>query len=295
MPELNIGGQAVIEGVMFKSKNFLTISTINKDKITTKKEKKNSLTNKKLFNLPLIRGIIIFIETLIIGIKTLNYSANQTLEEENKNEKISTFQILLTILLAFGLAILIFKFIPLTITQFTANKINIQTNTVSFNLIEGLLKVIMLILYILIISRMKDVKRVFQYHGAEHKAVNCYENNLPLEMENVKKFSTLHPRCGTSFILFALILSIIAYSFIPKDVNFLYNLLYRILLLPLIIAIAYELIKLSSKKYKIPFLRILIIPGLLLQKLTTKEPDEKQLKVSITALQELLKLETLKA
>ena len=183
----------------------------------------------------------------------------------------------------------IFKFIPLSITQIISNKKEIFQNRYLFNLTEGLVKIIILIIYITLIGLMKDVKTLFQYHGAEHKAVYCYEKNLPLTIKNVKKFVTLHPRCGTAFLLIVILTSIFVYIFLPTDINFFLKLTYRILLLPIIAGIAYEIIKISAKNINNPIFKILTSPGLLLQKLTTKEPDNKQIEVAITALKNLVR------
>src|SRR3989344_7512414 len=280
----NIGGQAVIEGVLMRTKDKAAIAIRKPNqKIKIKKLEIKSFQNK-FFKLPLIRGIIALIETLILGIKALNYSANENLEEpEKKQEKISPIYFIITAIFSLILALVIFKFIPLLITQALTNKTLIK-NKILFNIIEGLLKIIILFVYILIISRMKDIQRIFQYHGAEHKVVNCYENKLPLTLQNIKKFSTIHTRCGTSFIILVLIVSIIIYSFLPSDVTFIKKLTYRILLLPLIAAISYEIIKIKKSNFLI---KILTYPGTLLQKLTTKEPDEKQIEIAVKALNAL--------
>jgi len=280
----NIGGQAVIEGVLMRTKDKAAIAIRKPNqKIKIKKLEIKSFQNK-FFKLPLIRGIIALIETLILGIKALNYSANENLEEpEKKQEKISPIYFIITAIFSLILALVIFKFIPLLITQALTNKTLIK-NKILFNIIEGLLKIIILFAYILIISRMKDIQRIFQYHGAEHKVVNCYENKLPLTLQNIKKFSTIHTRCGTSFIILVLIVSIIIYSFLPSDVTFIKKLTYRILLLPLIAAISYEIIKIKKSNFLI---EILTYPGTLLQKLTTKEPDEKQIEIAVKALNAL--------
>ena len=280
-----IGGQAVIEGVLMRTKDRVAIAIRKPNqKIKIKKLKIKPFQNK-FFKLPLIRGIIALIETLIIGIKALNYSANENLEEteKKKQEKISPIYFIITAIFSLILALAIFKFIPLLITQALTNKTLIK-NKILFNIIEGLLKIIILFVYILTISRMKDIQRIFQYHGAEHKVVNCYENKLPLTPQNIKKFSTIHKRCGTSFIILVLIVSIIIYSFLPNDITFIQKLTYRILLLPLIAAISYEIIKIKRHNF---LTKLLIYPGTLLQKLTTKEPDEKQMEVAVKALNAL--------
>jgi len=281
----NIGGQAVIEGVLMRTKDKIAIAIRKPNqKIKIKKLKIKSFQNK-FFKLPLIRGIITLIETLIIGIKALNYSANENLQEskKKKREKISPIYFIISVLFALTIGLAIFKFIPLLITQ-TLNNKELINNKILFNIVEGLLKITFVFLYVLMISRMKDIQRIFQYHGAEHKVVNCYENKKSLTIENIKKFSTIHNRCGTSFIFLVIIISIIIYSFLPNNINFTQKLIYRILLLPLIAAISYEIIKIKQHNFLI---KILTYPGRLLQKLTTKEPDEKQIEVAVKALKTL--------
>lgn len=277
-----IGGQAVIEGVMFKSKNKIGVAVRNPNgNIVVSSRKFKSLTKNKILGLPLLRGVIILFETLIEGIKTLNYSANVNAELDEKN-KMDVGSLIITMVLSLGLALFLFKFIPLLIT----NSIGFE-NKYWFNAVEGLIKLAILILYIYLISLMPDIKRVFEYHGAEHKVINAYENNDRIDIRTVKKYSTIHPRCGTSFIIFVIFLSIIAYIFIPMNYSFWIKLGLRILLLPFIAGMAYELIRLSGRFKNSKILFILIIPGLLLQRLTTKEPNTKQLEVSIRAFKEV--------
>ncbi|MFH1972701.1 MAG: DUF1385 domain-containing protein [archaeon] len=275
----NIGGQAVIEGVMFKGKNKIAVAVRDpKDKIITKVESYKSLTKNKLLGLPFIRGIVILFETLIQGMKALNYSANISVSEDGE-QVLGFWSILFTFIFSIGLALLLFKFLPF----FLADLINFE-NKYLYNATEGLIKLIILTGYIYVISLMPDVKRVFQYHGAEHKIVNAYEDEQRITKDNmnrIKTYSTLHPRCGSSFIIFVIFLSIIAYIFIPLEYSFWIKFGIRIALLPIIAGVAYELIKLSGKYRKSKFLLALISPGLLLQKITTREPDEKQIEVAM--------------
>jgi len=189
-------------------------------------------------------------------------------------------------LMAVILAVLIFKFVPLFIAQKVDEFFGI--NYIVFNVIDGAIKVLFLILYIYLISLMPDVKRVFQYHGAEHKAVHCYEAGEKLNVKNCKKYSTIHPRCGTSFLLFVLFISIIFYILIPKDYSFSLKLGLRLLLLPLIAAVSYEFLKLSHKFKDNKFIKIISFPGLMIQKLTTREPDKDQLEVALKGIKSLV-------
>ncbi len=268
-----IGGQALIEGVLMKNKNKVAVAVRNnKGKITVKKEKIKFKENK----IPFIRGIVNLFVILYIGIKYLNYSANESL---GKEEKIGFWSVFFSFLFAIVFAIAIFKFLPLFLTTIFDKFIKI--NNITFNIIEGILKLGIFVLYVYIISFMKDVHRVFQYHGAEHKAVACYEAGKKLNIKEVQKFRTEHKRCGTSFIFLVLFLSIIVYSFVPKDMYFWTKLILRIALLPVIAGISYEFLRLSARYNIFTFL---VYPGLWIQKITTKQPDNKQVEVAIKAL-----------
>ncbi|MBL7054642.1 DUF1385 domain-containing protein [Candidatus Woesearchaeota archaeon] len=289
--KIHIGGQAVMEGVMIKTKKNLVISVRKPNgKITTKKQKLKPISEKiKFFGWPFIRGIVELIEILIIGIKALNYSANESIDK--KEEKITSKELMITLFIAFGFAFLLFKFLPLLITKFIFNKGVIGSSRTIFNLIDGLLRISMFILYILVISRLKDVKRLFQYHGAEHKAVNCFEAGKKLTPKNIKKYSTLHPRCGTSFIFIVLFVAILIFSIVKIDINFWLLLVLRIPLILPVAGISYEILKLSDKFKNNAIFNSLSKPGLWLQKITTKEPDKKQIEVAIEAVKGILKLE----
>jgi len=289
--KLKIGGQAVMEGVMIKSKKNLVI-TVRKPngKITVKKQKLKPLSEKiKFLGWPFIRGIVELIELLVIGVKALSYSANESIDK--KEEKITSKELMFTLLIAFGFAFLLFKFLPLLITKFIFSKGVISSSRIIFNLVDGLLRISMFILYILLISRMKDVKRLFQYHGAEHKAVNCFEAGKKLTHENIKKYSTLHPRCGTSFIFIVLFVAILVFSIVKIDINFWLLLVLRIPLILPIAGISYELLKLSDKFKSNVIFNSLSKPGLWLQRITTRQPTKKQVEVAILAVKNILKLE----
>lgn len=281
----NLGGQAIIEGVMIRNEDVVATAVRNPEgEIVTKKEKINSFA-KKFRKAYFIRGVVNLVESLIIGIKTLNYSANIAAGQKTEKEKpISTGYMAITLIIALAFALFLFKFIPLTIAQYFSS--HVSENNYLFNIVDGLVKIAIFIGYVLFISRMKDVKRVFQYHGAEHKAVNCYEAKEKVNLENCKKYSTIHLRCGTSFVITVLAISIVVYIFIPKELSFSSKLFWRIMLLPVIAGISYEILKIGSKYEKSIFSKILTSPGRLIQKITTKEPDEKQLEVAITALKE---------
>jgi uncharacterized protein YqhQ len=273
----SIGGQAVIEGVLMRCGNKVNISVRKKNKIVSKiKILKNKNRFLKLF---FIRGITNLFEMLNIGLEALTWSADQ---QADKKEKISKTEITITLTLSFLFAILIFVIAPFYLTKVIYNQ-----NNILFNLIDGLIRIIIFIGYILLISLMKDIKRVFQYHGAEHKVVNCYEAKKELTLKNVKKFSTLHSRCGTSFLIIVLIISILIFSLITSNLWY-YKIGLRILLIPVIIGVSYEILKLADRFKDNIILNILNKPGLWIQKITTKEPDDKQIEVAIYSLKKVI-------
>lgn len=272
MKEKHIGGQAVIEGVMMRSEKRLAVAVrLNNGKVKVKLQRLRKL--KKPFRLPFIRGIFSLIEMLVMGIKTLTWSAQQQL---GKEEKLSAFELLLTVLLSFGFAILFFIIAPFFLTKIFFDK------GVLFNLVDGVFRIAIFLIYIAAVSSMKDVRRIFQYHGAEHKVVNCYEANKALTVKNIKKFSTLHPRCGTAFILIVLVLSILVFSLVKGSWQI--RLISRILLIPVIAGISYEILKLSAKYKNNALMKAIIYPGLLLQKITTRQPNKRMIEVAVAAL-----------
>jgi uncharacterized protein YqhQ len=269
---MNVGGQAVIEGVMMRNKDKFAVAVRTKDgKIKVMEDK--STYFPKFFNVFFLRGIVGLGYTLYDGIKALIWSSNQSLEKE---EKLTKKEVIGTIGFSFLVAILVFVAIPFFSARW------IQAEGIGFDILDGLFRVGLFLGYLGLISRMKDVKTLFQYHGAEHKAIYCFEAKEELTVENVKKYSRFHPRCGTSFLFIIMFLSIIMFTFIqgPMWVKF----IGRIALLPAIAGIGYEIIKLSGKYQKNKIVRTLIKPGLWLQKITTNEPNDKQLEVGIKAL-----------
>lgn len=278
-----VGGQAVIEGVMMRSANKMAIAVRNpKDKIVVKFKKLN-LLSERMKKWIFVRGIVNLIEMLVHGFKSLNYSAEIAMAEDKKKEKTSWFFFAIIFIISIGFGLLIFKFLPLLV----AHLINPESNIV-FNLIDGGVKLFAFVAYVYIISLMKDVKEVFRYHGAEHKTINCYEAKEKLTVENAKKYSTLNARCGTSFIIIVILVSIVTYVFIPKAVPFFYKLFYRIILLPAIAGVSYEILKISAKYEKNLFFRAFVKPGIWIQHITTKEPNDKQLEVALVALKKVL-------
>jgi uncharacterized protein YqhQ len=278
------GGQAVIEGVMMKGKDKYAVAVRKSpDEIIVEKRALNPITDKLPFlKWPFLRGSVVLIASMIIGLKALTFSANQLAEEED--EELSSWELFISIIVSFGLAILLFVALPAGIVALIQPYISFN---LILNLIEGIIKISAFLSYVYFISRMKDIKRVFMYHGAEHKVIHNYESELPLNVENARQFTTLHPRCGTNFIFIVIILSIFFFSFMGRP-PFLFRILYHIMLLPLIAGTSFEVIKLAGKE-KVNFLiKLLATPGLLLQKLTTNEPDDSMLEVAIAALKAVL-------
>lgn len=310
-----VGGQAVIEGVMMRSPNFVTIAVRKSEGgIVQKDENFKSLTARiKLLGIPLVRGVVNLFEMMIIGMRMLNFSAGQAMEEvpaqkkqdaaivktEKSAEKPKQFEKIAMFLsfafsLAFslGLSLFLFKFLPLWITDYLSKNYPVlNQNYLYYNLLDGIIKTTFFVVYIALLGLMPSLHRVFQYHGAEHKSIYTYEKGLPLNAENAKKMTRFHPRCGTSFILVVFLLSIMIYTFIPKQPDFWVNFAVRVAFLPLVAGISYEVLKWSAKYSDNPLVKIITMPGLLFQRITTQEPSDDQLEVALTALRKALELE----
>lgn len=231
---------------------------------------------------PGVRGVVALFEALFMGMEALSYSANQAVEEE---EELTTKEMIITILVALLLAMGLFVALPTVATHWLAGAVQ---NPFWNNLIEGVFRLAVFLGYIVAISRMEDIQRVFQYHGAEHKVINAHEAGVPLKVPEIQRFSTLHPRCGTSFLLIVMLVSIFVFALLGHHDNIVWRILSRVLLMPVVAGISYELLKLSGKYAQHTFCSWAIAPGLWLQKLTTKEPDDQQVEVAISALQAVL-------
>lgn len=291
MKKCEVGGQAVIEGVMMRgAKGQATSVRTPKGKIETKHENIVPITKKyKVINIPFIRGIFVLIDSLITGINTLNYSASFFEEEEEskfekwlKNkfgEKSNDIIVGCTMVFSLFMAMGLFLAIP---TAIAALFKNLGLSPIFLNLIEALIRITILVIYIFVISKMEEIFRVFQYHGAEHKSIFCYEAGEELTVENVKKFSRFHPRCGTNFLFLIMFVSIIIFSLTGWG-SFVQRLGLRVILIPLISGITYEIIKWLGKTES-TLGKIISYPGLKLQELTTREPDDDQIEVAIEAL-----------
>lgn len=288
----SIGGQAVIEGVMMRGPHKIATAVRKPDGEIIIDEKENKSLGK-IAKVPIIRGVIAFISSMVIGVKSLMFSAKfYDVEDENKKEKkketkenMSDWMIYGSVILAICMSVGLFIVLPNVISNiFVLNK---EANPVIYNLVESIVKIAIFLGYLFAVSLMKDIQRTFEYHGAEHKTIFCYENGEELIPENVKKYSRFHPRCGTSFLLFVVIISIIVFSLVGVYKNPFINLGLRLLLLPLVAGISYEIIKFAGRSTS-KYVTWLNAPGKWLQRLTTREPDEKQIEVAIAALKAVI-------
>ena len=290
MPEAykryQVGGQAVIEGVMMRSKHFWALAVRKPDMtIYTKLFNDVSLTNKnKVLGFMFIRGIVALIESMALGFKALSYSVNEATEEEIKfSKREMTISVIIAVVFAVGVFFILPTIIGRSFSEFFPNAI-------VYNLLEGLIRIGFFLIYILLVSQIKDIKRIFQYHGAEHKTIQAYENDEELKPEIVRKYSTIHVRCGTSFLIIVMIVAILIFALLGKQ-PMIWRIISRILLLPIIAGISYELIRLAGKFSKYKVVNILFYPGLLLQKITTKEPDNDQIEVAISSFKKVIEAE----
>lgn len=287
---LAYGGQALIEGVMIRSKTHLVSCVRNPNKeIVTDIKQINPISDKyRIFGWPFFRGVVNMVESFFLGMKSLMFSANTAFEivgkEGKEPEKIQFGWMETTLLVAGVLGITaVFFLVPFLFSTW------LKLTDMIFNLVEAIIRLAMFVAYLSVISLWGQYKRVLMYHGAEHKAIHAHEAGATMDVEHVKKYSRLHPRCGTSFLFIVLIISIILFTIMP-NLGFTINLAYRLLLIPVIAGISYELLRLSGKYKDSPITKILISPGLAFQRLTTKEPSDDMLEVSIKAVIEVNKL-----
>ncbi|HWQ71324.1 MAG TPA: DUF1385 domain-containing protein [Desulfitobacteriaceae bacterium] len=278
------GGQAVIEGVMMRGPREYAIAVRlpNGEIEVTRQAVTSWLTQPLLKKLPVIRGFVALIDSLVVGIKALTFSANKAVGEEQ--EELGFGEIFLTVLFALGLGLVLFVALPTGLAHLLRG--NIQ-GVFWQNVLEGGIRLIVFLLYVVLISRLKDIQRVFQYHGAEHKVIYNYESGQALTVENSGKFTTLHPRCGTSFLLLVVVVSIFVFAFLELYPLW-WRIVSRILLMPVVAGVAYEFLKFSSRHLDSPWINWLIVPGLFLQRLTTREPDDAQIEVALAALDGVL-------
>lgn len=293
-----IGGQAVMEGVMMRNKDLYAVAVRKPDgEIVVKKaEYKGVIKSDTPYKIPVIRGVLSFIDSLVLGLSTLNYSSDIYIQSEETEKKdgekpeseeagkkasdvlLSTVITVVAIILALGLFMVLPYLASLIFRPLTGEGIVLS-------LIEGVIRMLIFIGYILLISRMEDIRRVFMYHGAEHKCINCIEAGLPLTVDNVRRASREHRRCGTSFLLYVMLISIIFFAFIQTDDRIL-KVVLRVVLIPIIAGVSYEFIRLAGRSEN-PVVRLVSRPGLWLQKLTTREPDDEMIKVGIRSVDEV--------
>ncbi len=302
----SIGGQAVIEGVMMRGPKESAIAVRKPDgEIIVEKKPINSFVQKfKLNKIPIIRGVFNFFESLIEGTKALMFSAEfydveeeedkkkkESMTEEElkaynkKNEKMMTGAIFVSVAVALVFSVGLFILLPTLLVGFLRDYASLNNNILT-TLLEGIIRILIFLIYMLAVSKMKDIRRVFEYHGAEHKTIFCYEAGEELTVENVRKQKRLHPRCGTSFLILVMLISIIMFSFISWE-NPIQRVIIRLLLLPVVAGLSYELIKFAGRHDGI-VVRIISTPGMWLQKISTKEPDDSQIEVAIAALSAVL-------
>lgn len=280
-----IGGQAVMEGVMMKNQDHYAVAVrkTNHEIVVEKKEYKGICPNKTIKKIPFVRGVINFIDSLVLGMSTLTFSASFFEEEEEqkvKSEKKEKAEMGITIAISVLIAVAVFMMIPFYASLFFQRFIKSETVII---LIESVLRIAIFIGYVLLISRMEDIHRVFMYHGAEHKCINCIEHGLELNVENVKKSSKEHKRCGTSFLFFVLIITIILTLFIRVDSRIL-RMVLRLAIIPVVAGISYEILRLAGRSENV-IINLLSKPGLWMQRLTTAEPDEEMIEVGIASVE----------
>jgi len=282
-PSLAFGGQAVIEGVMIRSRRHMVICMRKQNgEILTRTEEIDSLSERnRILRLPFIRGIPALFETLYLGVRGLIFSANAVLEEED--EKFTYKEMAITILLTLALTSF-FIVVPFLLTTL------LKLTGVVFNIVEAVVRLTIFLVYLKLISLWSELKRLFQFHGAEHKVINAYEAGVDLDVANARKFSRLHPRCGTSFLFIVLLVSILLFSVMP-DLGFFARLAYRVVLIPVLGAVSYELLKFSDRYRNSRIMRILVAPGLAFQRLTTREPDDDMISVALEAVKAAIRLD----
>ncbi len=282
------GGQAVIEGVMIRGRDCVAVSVREPSgQLSTVKQPLARIYKGRLREIPLIRGIITLVETLVLGTQSLLHSAQIAAAEEGEG-KIPTALLWGTVAISLGLGVVLFFMVPLFATRYLIDP-HIDSAVLS-NIFEGLIRIGIFVTYLKLVGLVPDIKRVFAYHGAEHKVVNAYEAGVPLNVEAVKNYSTAHARCGTAFLFIVLIVAIFVFALVGQPTLWI-RILSRIALIPVIAAISYEIMKFGANHVDNPVVRILLAPGLLLQSITTREPDDSQIEAAISALNEVIEVD----
>ena len=282
------GGQAVIEGVMIRGKEALAISVRQANgQLNVVKQPLASIYKGRLRQTPFIRGIIALVETLVLGTQSLLHSAQIAAAEEGE-EKIPAAVLWGTVAVSLALGVVLFFMVPLFATRYLIDPY-IESALLS-NVFEGLIRIGIFVAYLKLISLISDIRKVFAYHGAEHKVVNAYEAGVPLDVESVKRYSTAHARCGTAFLFIVLIVAIFVFALVGQPTLWI-RIVSRIALIPVIAIISYEIMKFGASHSENPVVRILLAPGLLLQAITTREPDDSQIEAAISALNEVIRID----
>lgn len=294
--EVLVGGQAVIEGVMMRAPHSYCVAVRRPDGSVAEELAPllRPSEKRRLFRYPVLRGLGALGQAMALGIKALRFSANAALETDpsrsgKKSGQISGLMIALNVLFSIGFFIFLYKFVPLFLVTELKGRYTLLNNSFLFNLADGLVRIAIFLLFLALISRMKDIHRVFEYHGAEHKVVFNYESGRPVNLDNARTFSTLHPRCGTSFLLVVMVISMAIYALVPFE-SFSLRLLSRVVLLPVIAGVSYEVIRFAARRQGTLW-SSLVAPGLWLQKVTTQPPADDQLEISIRALEGAMALE----
>jgi len=296
-----IGGQAVMEGVMMRGKKGYTIAVRHPEKgiVTVNRANSTKLDKFPFLKWPIIRGVVSFLQSMITGYKIITDSAEMAglddLTEENPSkfdkwlekvfgDKLMDYVMMFSVVIALGLGVVLFMMLPTFLSSLLAKALG--NSHILLSVLEGITRILIFLIYIFLISRMKEVRRLFGYHGAEHKSIACLEHGEELTVENARKHSRLHKRCGTSFLLIVMLISMIVFFFVKTDV-FWMRILSRVLLVPVIAGLSYEVLRIAGKHDNL-FISVISWPGLMLQKLTTSEPDDSQLEVALTALKGVL-------
>ena len=291
---IRVGGQAVIEGVMMRSPQSMAVAVRRPNgEIVVKQERLTFFSEKTLlFKIPLVRGILVLLSALILGIQSLNFSVNQALSDSEGEKDPSPWTIGLTFTLALCFGIFLFFLVPLFLTKWLRFAIPMVSESgLLFNLVDGMIRLIIFLAYLWTISFFKEIQRVFQYHGAEHKSIFAFEAGEALMIDRVKGFPFLHPRCGTSFLLIVMVVSVFVFALIPHHLSFGYKVASRVVFIPFIAGLSYEIIRFADRKRKSRVMQCFIKPGLWLQRLTAREPTEPQIEVALRALQAVLDME----
>ncbi len=298
-----IGGQAVLEGVMMRAPHNYCVAVRKPDgEIVTQEGPAKRLSEDSWFwALPIVRGVGAMAQAMSLGMKALNFSAEHAIEEEEdkkadakpaekkKSAEIPGWMMALNIVFSIGFFIFLYKFVPLTLTTLLQERVTWLDNQVGFSVIDGVIRLTIFLTFLTLISRMKDIRRVFEYHGAEHKVVFNYESGKTVDIPTAQSFVTFHPRCGTSFLMVVMVVSIIFYAFVPMS-GFGWQFFARLALLPVIAGVSYEVIRFAAK-HQGSMMNALVAPGLWLQRITTKPPDDSQVNISIKALEGAMALE----